>query len=226
MTRTTKTKAKPAPKPQPKTKAKAKVKAAARPEKKSKAKPKAAPEVDPMLVLQASVDLLADAGWDGLNAEIVAERLHVGVDYVRSLFPDKLSILRAVGQVAANAMYGEEDEAPLDGDPRDRLFELMMRRYEALDPYKDGIRAALRAVPSEPLLPVVLLPDFNAALAEILDLAGLEPTLMLRLGLGAVAASVFAVWLKDDSLDQAATMAALDRRLSQLVDVATRLNLQ
>ena len=223
MTRTAKTKAKPAPKPQAKAKVKTKAKAKVKAEKKSKAK---TPDVDPMLVLQASVDLLADAGWDGLNAEIVAERLHVDVDYVRNLFPDKLAILRAVGQVASNAMYGEEDEAPLDGEPRDRLFELMMRRYEALDPYKEGIRSALRAVPTEPLLPVVLLPDFNAALAEILDLAEIEPSFMLRVGLGAVAASVFAVWLQDDSLDQAATMAALDRRLAQLFDFTSRLNLK
>jgi hypothetical protein len=107
-----------------------------------------------------------------------------------------------------------------DLSPRERVFELVMRRFDALDPFKGGVRAMSR----EGGLDIDLLAhgcgNVGRVVGWLVDIAGsgLGPARRAAAGpvLALLYARVFNVWLTDDTEDHAQTLAELDRRLQQL----------
>jgi hypothetical protein len=108
------------------------------------------------------------------------------------------------------------DRAP-DQRPRDRVFDLLMRRFDALTPYRPAIEALGRELPRDPLAALAAGAALLRSMRWMLEAAGI-PTDGLG---GAVAVKLTAAaymatlrtWLRDESPDLAPTMAALDRRL-------------
>ena len=104
--------------------------------------------------------------------------------------------------------------------PRERVFELVMRRLDAMAPYKDGPAGARRARRR------AIRPCWPAACCNLdrlgrwlLDAAGTTDGRLIdavaRRVLAAIYVRAFNVWLDDDTPDLARTLAELDRRLQQ-----------
>ncbi len=94
-----------------------------------------------------------------------------------------------------------------------------MRRFDALQPYKNGIKAVVAELPFDPAGAVVAVPRLLCSLAWMMEAAhiptpGLLGAIRVQ-GLGLVWASAMRAWLSDDSPDMAATMGALDRALTR-----------
>jgi hypothetical protein len=102
---------------------------------------------------------------------------------------------------------------------RDRLFDVLMRRLDALAPYRDALRnifAWLRRDPSALIAMNQLTVNsmrFMLEAAEI-DNDGAAGAVKLQ-GLALAWGRVFQIWLDDAPPDFAKTMAALDRELSR-----------
>jgi uncharacterized protein with von Willebrand factor type A (vWA) domain len=117
------------------------------------------------------------------------------------------------------------NEQTLTGAPsaedsiRDRLFELVMRRLDALAPHKAAVKALVRDLPWDPAVALCGGPRFINAMRWMAESAGVETggiAGMLRVkGVAAVYLATLRAWLADDSADNAKTMAALDRALKQ-----------
>jgi AcrR family transcriptional regulator len=178
---------------------------------------KTAPAADPEeRLVEAALDLAARHGWrrTGLS-EIAAEAgLPLGEAY--ALHRSKPAILDAfMRRIDAAVLAGvaeEDDESP----SRDRLFDVLMRRYDALRPHRDGLRAVLRDSVGDPLA-LLAVPGLLRSMAWMLEAAGIgtggwRGRLRVQL-LAGLYLSVLRVFLEDDSADLARTMAALDRRL-------------
>ncbi len=196
---------------------------------KAKAKPKTNKAKRPPLpemdlrdeLLDAAMALAARKGWDAVSSEALAKAMQIDREDVVALMPDKTDILRWLAAKVNAAMHAPG--APESESARDALFELIMRRFDALAPYKAGVQAVAEAARADLFLPIVLAGDFATALGDTLELASLPSTPLHRAGLGALWLLVGNVWLNDDSVDLAATMAALDRRLGQLEEAAEAL---
>lgn len=190
--------------------------------KTSKAAPKAKKVETPIepLIVRAAMDIAAEKGWSEVSSVEVAKRAKVPLDDVRSMCPDKTDLLRLLGEEINIVML---DGGEVDGAPRDNLFELMMRRFEALQEYREGVLAVVEAARREPGIVFKLAGDFHDALGHVLDMAGLNPTPLHRMGLGAVALATFRTWCEDESDDLAATMSSLDKRLGQVEQAAQTL---
>jgi len=110
---------------------------------------------------------------------------------------------------------------PKHSDPeetaRDRLFDAMMRRYDALRPHRDALRAIRRAGTRDPMLALALGPALRRSMASTLEAAGLAsdglPGALRQNGLLAIHYAVSRAFDKDDTADLSKTMAALDSRL-------------
>jgi len=168
-------------------------------------------------ILDAAMDLVPERGWAGLGMAEIAEAAGVGLADLRRVLPDKRSLLAALNARIDMEVLAEPVEAGPGEGVRDRLFEVLMRRFDAIAPYKPALRRILRELPATP---EALFGSAHAAIGSMkwmLEAAGVPaggPRGSLRaLGLAAVFAGTARIWLGDDSADLSATMQALDKRL-------------
>jgi AcrR family transcriptional regulator len=180
-----------------------------------------APEPD---LLTSAFALLAERGWAGLSLLALAERSRLPLIEVHRQLPDRRAILRALSERVDEAML-EVDRAELEGlPPRDKLFELIMRRLDALAPYREGLARLARDARRDPC---VLLPigcRLDRSLRWMQELAGLRahglrPRLQRR-ALLAVYLQALRTWFVDENADLAKTMAELDTLLRRVERLA------
>jgi AcrR family transcriptional regulator len=163
--------------------------------------------------------LLTERGWERFSFTELARRAELPLAQVYAELPDRPALLRVLGRRLDAEMLAI-DMAELDGmSPRERVFELIMRRLDAMAPYKDGLRTLAREVGREPMLLAAAWCNLDRLSRRLLDAAATEDgpvaTSLARRVIGAVYLRAFRVWLDDDTPDMARTLAELDRRLQQ-----------
>ncbi|MCS6781037.1 MAG: hypothetical protein NZ555_15200, partial [Geminicoccaceae bacterium] len=168
--------------------------------------------------------LVAERGWRGYSPVALARRTGRSLVEIYALFPDRRALVTALGHRLDAAML-DLPLAELEGmSVRERLFELLMRRFEAMRPFRDGLRAAGRAVCCDPVLLCGTIANLDRAADWLLEVAEAElrgPAGRIgRRALQLAYVRSFKVWLDDDTADLARTMAELDRRLGELETVA------
>jgi AcrR family transcriptional regulator len=173
-------------------------------------------------IIDAALRLIAQEGWRRLSLAAIAAEAGLPIVTLYRAFPSKGAILRGFSRRIDEAVLG----APLDSDaagaageaderPRDRVFDLLMRRFDALKPYRAALEVLGRELPAEPLTALCAGAGLLRSIGWMLEAAGVS-----TIGLGGIvtvkltAAAYLAtarVWLRDESPDLAPTMAALDR---------------
>lgn len=178
---------------------------------------RAAPADLDKAVIDAALDLAARKGWSGLALAEVAEVAGLPISAVHARFPSKQAILAALVRRIDQEVLTTIDADPPEGGVRDRLFDVLMRRLEALEPYRAGLKAIARASACDPLALACGACQMRRSMAAMLEAAGLSSAGMIGLvrvkGLAAIYLSVFRTWLGDEAADHSRTMAALDRSL-------------
>ena len=179
--------------------------------------------------LDTFLGLVAEKGFAAVTLRDVAGAAGLGLADLYRLYPDKTALVAAfVARVDAEVLAG----TPSQGDPeetaRDRLFDTMMRRYDALRPHKAALGAIRAAAARDPLLLLALGPAMRRSMAAMLEAAGVSSDglsgALRQNGLLAIHYAVSRVFDQDETGDLSKTMAALDGRLktaekwSQLFD--------
>ncbi len=169
-------------------------------------------------VVAAALDLIAERGWRSLTLDDVAKRAGLDAAAVRALYPNRDALLDAFfrevdDKVAAEGTYSPDDPNPA----RDRLFDVLMRRFDALNAHRAAMVALTRDLPFDPPAAARAACRISRSLRGMLDTAGLTPRGplgCLRLqGLVAIYLNALRVWLTDETADLSPTMAALDKGL-------------
>ena len=168
--------------------------------------------------LDAFLTLIAEKGMADVSLREIAVAAGLGVAELYALFPDKVSLAGAfMARIDAEVMQGTQPSLDPDETARDRLFDVMMRRYDALRPYRAALRAIRRAGMRDPVLTMSLGPALRRSMRAMLEAASIPSDGLSgaarQNGLIAIHYSVSRVFDKDESQDLSATMAALDRRL-------------
>jgi AcrR family transcriptional regulator len=187
----------------------------ARPSKKTKNARAAAPSRDS--IIDAMMMLLATRDYTSVSLDDIAEEAGISPAELREIYDGKLAILadfsRRIDQIVL-------DEGPAEGDSaRDRLFEILMGRLDALAPYKDAVKNLIRAIKCDPGLACFAHRGATRSAKSMLAAAdagnsGLFGALA-RQGLVLVNGEALRVWLRDDDPGLAKTMAELDRALGR-----------
>jgi len=169
-------------------------------------------------VLDAFLALVADKGYGGVTLRDVAAAADMGLADLYRLYPDKMALVAAfMARVDAAVLAGTPRQADPEETARDRLFDVMMRRYDALKPHRVALRSIVGAARRDPLLALALAPAARRSMAAMLEAAGLTSEglsgAVRQNGLMAIHAAVSRVFDGDDSADLSKTMAALDGRL-------------
>ena len=175
------------------------------------------PPSDRDLIIDAAFARIAQAGWRRLSMASVAAESGLPILRVYRAFPSKMAILTGFSRRIDEAILAAPIEGEADERPRDRVFDLLMRRFDALAPYKPGLEVLGRELPADPCAALATGARLLRSMRWMLEATGIATDgiggiVAVKLTLAAYMAAA-RVGLRDDSPDLAPTMAALDRRL-------------
>jgi len=157
--------------------------------------------------LDAFIRLIADKGFAEVALRDVAEAAGIGFADLYRLYPDKVALAAAFMARIDNAvLVGTSTRNDPEETARDRLFDVMMRRYDVLRPYREALRAIRRAATRDPMLALAI-----GQLALELHALLCEPQ-------QALATVARAALLLDVTLLQQVLQHARDRLLGHLQD--------
>jgi ubiquinone biosynthesis protein COQ9 len=168
--------------------------------------------------IRAALELAAENDWGDVTLADIAKRAGLDLADLRRDFACKSDILRAFqAEVDAEAL-AKVKPAGAEESVRDRVFDMLMTRFEVMAPYKPALKRIacyLRCRPGEASLLAC-----SSLAAQYWMLAGAGAKMdgaraAVRVaGLTAIYGRAFEVWLEDDSASHDKTMATLDRGLS------------
>jgi hypothetical protein len=184
--------------------------------------PPAAPSAarsDREKIIEAFMTLLAERRFDAIDFNDIAARSGVPLDRCRGEFDSTLAVLSAQLREVDRVVLAGADTDMAEEPPRERLFDILMRRLEALAPHKAAIRSLADSARCNPGLALALnclatrSQNWMLAAAGISS-GGLRGAIRSQ-GLACLYADVLRVWLRDDDPGLARTMAELDRQLAR-----------
>jgi AcrR family transcriptional regulator len=162
-------------------------------------------------------------GWKGLTMSRLAAASGMPMGELRRRFPCRLDLLR-LHLAAVDRAVLEGTVPGLGGSARDRVFDVLMRRVDALQAHRAGVLRFLAEAARDPTLGLAMVPALLNSMAWMLEAAELDRggvTGQLRAkGLLGVWLATLRAWRQDRSADLGPTMAALDQALDQAERVA------
>jgi len=170
-------------------------------------------------IMSAFMALLAERRIEEISFGDVAASAGLSLAECRAEFGSLMAVLAAqVKEIDRQVLAGGDPD--LAGEPpRERLFDVLMRRLEVLAPHKAAIRSLMRSARRNPGLAMALNRMAMRSQQWMLTAADMDaagPRGMLRAqGLALLYASVLRTWIHDEDPGQAKTMAALDRELAR-----------
>lgn len=174
---------------------------------------------DAAALREALLSLTATVGWRDLSLAEIAEAAGLSMATAHAIYPTKAAILTGLARATDQAILAALADDPLDGSAKDRLFDLLMRRFDLMQGHRDGYLTLLHELPQTPLEAACLAGQMRRSLRLMLETAGISGSGLkgaLRVqGLVAIHLAALRAWMRDDSDDLSKTMAELDKRLGQ-----------
>ena len=170
--------------------------------------------------LKAALDLAATRAWSDIPLADIAAKAKLTLSDFHGVAARE-DLVEAMDAHFDKAMSAEG--VPDETSARERLFDVIMLRFEAMEPYRAGITEITKFRESS-LFHLVRLPTHrHASAAWALASAGLDndagaPASLKRIAIGIVIAQAERAWRKEKSADFALTMASLDKGLRRAED--------
>ncbi|MFO1086622.1 MAG: helix-turn-helix domain-containing protein [Reyranellaceae bacterium] len=174
----------------------------------------------PDAALDGFLGLVAERGYAAVALRDVAQRAGLGLAELYRRYPDKSALVAGfLARIDAEVVAGTPATSDPEETVRDRLFDVLMRRFDALRPHRAAVQAVRRASLSDPLLALSLAPAIRRSMGAMLEAAGVPSDgvagALRQSGLLAVYQAVWQVFERDETADASKTMAALDDRLKR-----------
>ena len=170
-------------------------------------------------ITAALMALLAEQPIEKIGFAAIAGRAGLTLADCRAEFGSVLAVLAGELKEIDRQVLAGGDTDMAEEPPRERLFDVMMRRLEALGPHKAAVRSLTRSAACSPGLAFALNGLTVRSMQWMLtaaDIAASGPRGMVRAqGLALLFASVLRTWVDDEDPGLARTMAALDRALAR-----------
>ena len=184
---------------------------------KKTAAPTAAPRNDRDRIVDALMELAAEQPFEDVTISAIAGRAGVSLADFRDAFPSKGAALAAFNRRIDRIVLDGTTADMADENTKERLFDVLMRRFDALAPYRAAIESTVAWARREPIAAARLNTMALNSMRFMLEAAGADaegPVGALKLqGLTLAWARLVNIWLGDDDPGLAVTMAELDRTL-------------
>lgn len=178
-----------------------------------------AESLDKRRLCAAALALAGREGFAAVTPEGLAHEVGATAEEVRRHFPEPAALVtelvRFIDEETAAAIGVVDHGSPA----HDRLFDILMSRFDTLQHYREGVLAVAQACARRPDLGTAILKAQWDSMHKMLDLAGLREDglrgLAQTTGLMALYNLAFCRWRNDTTPDMSRTMAALDRALKR-----------
>ena len=169
-------------------------------------------------IVDALMALAAERRFEEIAIRDICAAAKISLADFRDAFPSKGAVLAGFAKRIDRAALSAGG-ADLDAEKRDRLFDALMRRLDAMAPYREALREIDAWLRRDPLAALAINPSMINSMRFMLEAAGIDSeglsgAITLQ-GLAFAWARVVAVWLDDSEPDLSKTMAELDRELTR-----------
>lgn len=179
-------------------------------------------------IVEAALRLAGERGWSALSLDEIAAAAGLNLAEFRQEFQSKAQILAAFTRAVDDAVLAKVGRPEPETAARDRLFDVLMTRFEVMLPYKAAIGRIMSDLRYRPGESIVQVGAAGRSIYWMLAAAGLDadgPRGAVRVpGVMGIYARAFDTWLEDDDPGMAKTMAALDSRLRRGESIARRVD--
>jgi AcrR family transcriptional regulator len=170
-------------------------------------------------IVDALMELAAERPWEEITLSDIALRAGVSLADFRDHFPSKGAVLAGFAR-RIDRIVLEGTTTDLVGETaKERLFDVLMRRIDALKPYRDALQSISDWSRGDLMAAAALNGVLVNSMRFMLEAAGIDsegPVGTLKLqGLAMAWNRVLDAWFEDDDPGLSATMAALDRELTR-----------
>ena len=171
-------------------------------------------------IIDAALSLAAMPGWRDTTLADIAGEAGLSLAEVRRQTPSRFAVLAAYVRGLDEIILDGTDPGIGDEPVRDRLFDIIMRRFDAMAPHKSAIARIFADMRRDPAFAACFArgPRRRSLvwMLEAARLPGWGPLQTLQIeGLGLVYFGAFRAWIDDDSEDLGKTMSALDKGLGR-----------
>ncbi|WP_181703236.1 TetR/AcrR family transcriptional regulator [Chthonobacter albigriseus] len=170
-------------------------------------------------MIDAFVGRLATRPFNEVELADVAADAGVTLADLRREFDGRHALLKAFVQRIDTAVLAGDDPAMADQPPRDRVFDVLMRRLDVLAPHKEAVRSLLRSVRGDPGTALFVNGLVTRSMSYMLAAArvstGGRRGALKAQGLAFAWARIVDVWIDDPDPGLARTMVEVDRALSR-----------
>jgi AcrR family transcriptional regulator len=171
-------------------------------------------------IVDALMELASEQRFEDISIRDICKTAGVTLADFRDAFTSKGAVLAGFSRRIDRAVLAQESDQLADESPRERLFDILMRRLEAMASYREGLREVVAWLRREPAAALAMNQVVVNSMRFMLEAAGIEAeggaagALKLQ-GLALAWARILGVWLGDDDPGLSKTMAELDRALTR-----------
>ncbi len=170
-------------------------------------------------IIDALMALAAERRFEEITIRDICAEAKVTLADFRDAFPSKGAVLGGFTKRIDRAVLSAQDQEISAEAPRERLFDVLMRRLDAMKPYREGLREIAAWLRRDPVAALAMNQTVVNSMRFMLEAAGIDSEGMagaIKLqGLALAWARIVAVWLEDSEPELSKTMAELDRELSR-----------
>ena len=169
--------------------------------------------------VKAFMEALTTTSFNDTQLREVAEAANVPLAKFLMTFPSRLDLFAAFARQIDETVLAGDDPDMGEEPARERLFDVYMRRFDALVPYKLALFQLGRDARRDPALTLALGRVASKSMVRMAASANVSVDgargAVVLLGLLQVYTRVMAVFVKESDEGQALTMAELDKALRQ-----------
>ncbi|MGO9771164.1 MAG: TetR/AcrR family transcriptional regulator [Roseiarcus sp.] len=170
-------------------------------------------------IVDALMALASERRFEEITLRDICAAAKVSLADFRDAFPSKGAVLAGFARRIDRAVLSAEDEEISREAARERLFDVLMRRLDALAPYREGLREITAWLRRDPVAALAMNQSIVNSMRFMLEAAGIDSqgvagAIKLQ-GLALAWMRIVAVWLEDSEPELSKTMAELDRELTR-----------
>jgi AcrR family transcriptional regulator len=140
-------------------------------------------------IVDALMELIAERLWEDVTISDVCARADVSLADFRDAFPSKGAVLAGLSRRLDRIVLDATTNDLADEPPKERLFDVLMRRLDAMAPYKAGLESVAGWAKRDPLGALALNQMAMNSMRFMLEAAGLDAATMAALDRGAARAA-------------------------------------